>query len=88
MRALPGARRAATPARRATQSPPFAARFYRALAAFLADRLRNTVATLGYSAGDELNANKVYRDEIDPALLDSISLAGARFDWILNQLGA
>jgi CRP/FNR family cyclic AMP-dependent transcriptional regulator len=73
---------------RLAESPPFAARFYRALAAFLADRLRNTVATLGYNAGDELNANKVYRDEIDPALLDSISLAGARFQWILNQLGA
>ena len=73
---------------RFTGSPPFAARFYRALAAFLADRLRSTVATLGYGAGDKLDANRVYRDEIDPALLDSISLAGARFDWILSQLGA
>ena len=43
---------------------------------------------LGYSAGEKLDAGKVYKDEIDPELLDAIALAGARFDWILKQLGA
>ena len=64
----------------------FAARFYRALAVFLADRLRSTVATLGYSAGEALEQDKVYGDEIDPDTLDSISLAGARFEWIQKKL--
>jgi CRP-like cAMP-binding protein len=73
--------------RRLRESPPFAARFYHALAAFLADRLRNTVATLGYGSGESLDPGKVYQDEIDPELLDSVALAGARFDWILKELG-
>lgn len=73
---------------RLRESAPFAARFYHALAAFLADRLRNTVASLGYSSGEKLDAGKVYKDEIDPEFLDAIALAGARFDWILKQLGA
>jgi len=74
--------------RRLRESAPFAARFYHALAAFLADRLRNTVATLGYGSGESLDSGKVYQDEIDPELLDSVALAGARFDWILKQLEA
>lgn len=72
---------------RIRESAPFAARFYHALAAFLADRLRNTVATLGYGSGEKLDVGKVYKDEIDPEILDSLALAGARFDWILKQLG-
>lgn len=64
----------------------FAARFYRALAVFLADRLRSTVATLGYSSNEALDQDKVYRDEIDPDTLDAISLAGARFEWIQKKL--
>lgn len=72
---------------RLRESAPFAARFYHALAAFLADRLRNTVASLGYGSGETLDAGTVYKDEIDPELLDAIALAGARFDWILKQLG-
>ena len=64
----------------------FASRFYRALAVFLADRLRSTVATLGYSSSEALDQDKVYRDEIDPDTLDAISLAGARFDWIQKKL--
>ena len=73
--------------RRLRESAPFAARFYQALAAFLADRLRNTVATLGYGSGESLDPAKVYQDEIDPELLDSVALAGARFEWILKELG-
>lgn len=77
--------RTAVDARLATNTA-FAARFYKALAVFLAQRLRKTVATFGYGearAGDEHQINE---DEIDPALLDTISLAGARFNMILDRL--
>jgi len=36
------------------------------------DRLRSTVATLGYSSNETLDQDKLYRDEIDPETLDAI----------------
>jgi CRP/FNR family transcriptional regulator, cyclic AMP receptor protein len=58
----------------------FAARFYRALSMFLADRLRNTVASFGNSPASE--AEK----EMDSEALDNVAVAGARFDWIQRRL--
>jgi bacteriocin-type transport-associated protein len=63
----------------------FAARFYRALAVFLSDRLRSTVGLLGYGGNQPL-ADREYADEIDPDTLDKISLAGARFDLLQRKL--
>ena len=61
----------------------FAARFYRALCVFLADRVRNTTQRLGYGSGpEERNA----RDELNDELLDNVHLAGARFDRMLKRL--
>lgn len=68
-------------AKRLTEDVPFAARFYRALAVFLSDRLRATVSQLGYGRGVE--APDV---EIDPDTLDAVALAGARFDWLQRRL--
>ena len=62
----------------------FAARFYRALAVFLADRLRNTLAALG--SKQTLDQDKQSHDELDADTLDNLSLAGARFEWIQNRL--
>ena len=62
---------------------PFAARFYRALAVFLSDRLRSTVSQLGYGKGVE---QRQPDDEVDPDTLDNVSLAGARFDWLQKRL--
>ncbi len=64
----------------------FAARLYKAIAVFLAQRLRQTVTTLGYSASQSLDEDTEALDEIDPELLDSLSLAGARFNVILDRL--
>jgi CRP/FNR family cyclic AMP-dependent transcriptional regulator len=64
----------------------FAARLYKAIAVFLAQRLRHTVTTLGYSDANDLDEDVEARDEIDPELLDSLSLAGARFNLILDRL--
>lgn len=60
----------------------FAARFYRALGVFLADRLRR-LTLLGKQAGDSGShpADETSGDELDPQLLESISLAGKRFEW-------
>ena len=55
----------------------FAARFYRALAMFLADRLRTT--TIGGAATDR-------QDELAVEAMDNIGMAGARFDWIQKRL--
>jgi CRP/FNR family cyclic AMP-dependent transcriptional regulator len=63
--------------------PVFAARFYRALCVFLADRMRNTTQRLGDgNAGDDVHA----RDELNADLLDTVHLAGARFDRMLKRL--
>jgi bacteriocin-type transport-associated protein len=72
---------------RALQSDlPFAARFYRAMAVFLSDRLRGTMNRIGYGDSETLEEDKEYEDELDPAVLDNVSLAGARFDTILHRL--
>jgi len=66
----------------------FASRFYRALAILLSDRLRATERRMVYGEdeqedglGDETTRLK---DELDPGVLDQVSIAGARFDRLLK----
>jgi CRP-like cAMP-binding protein len=66
----------------------FGFRFYKALAVFLADRLRGADRRLRYGEAQSLEGDAVMADEIDLALLDSISLAGERFHRLLQQLSA
>lgn len=66
----------------------FAARFYHALAVFLSDRLRSTVSRLGYGEGTGLDEDVEYEDELDTTVLDTIHLAGSRFDRMLKRLMA
>lgn len=61
----------------------FAARFYRALCVFLADRVRNTTQRLGYGSGPE---EARARGELNEELLDNVHLAGARFERMLKRL--
>jgi len=61
--------------------PAFAARLYRAIAMFLSARMRNTVQRLGYG-----KATVVDEDEIDMALLDTVTIAGSRFDRMVKKL--
>ncbi|MFZ1009225.1 MAG: hypothetical protein WAN65_20450, partial [Candidatus Sulfotelmatobacter sp.] len=56
-------------------------RFYRALAGFLADRLRTTTAHLGYGKWDQDT------DELDDTMLDDMSVAATRFDYLIKRLG-
>src|SRR5208283_2268915 len=64
----------------------FGCRFYRALAIFLADRLRGTVRRLGYSGATTLDAQAIEIDELDPGILDFDSIARDRFDQMLKLL--
>lgn len=65
----------------------FAARFYKALTLFLADRMRNTIRCMGYgNLQDEAVPDDVDLDQLDVEVLDNVHLAGARFERILQKL--
>jgi len=68
--------------------PLFAARFYRALALFLADRLRATEpATAAAASGAAADpAGGPMGGEVDPLVLDELTQAGARFDTMVRAL--
>lgn len=61
------------------EDPGFAGRFYKAVAVFLADRLRSTLRHVG---SRETGAE----DELDLEALDSLSRGGVRFERILQRL--
>jgi CRP/FNR family cyclic AMP-dependent transcriptional regulator len=64
----------------------FAARFYRSMAMFLSDRLRNTMLKLAQLQGAETDEKGLTEDELDPNVLDTVSFAGNRFDRMLKKL--
>jgi CRP-like cAMP-binding protein len=65
----------------------FAARFYKALALFLADRMRNSTRRMGYGNLQEAGApDDMEPDQLDVEVLDNVHLAGARFERILQKL--
>src|SRR3984893_14546225 len=61
----------------------FGSRFYRALAVFLADRLRDARRSPGNHAMDEL---AISEDELDAGILDRVTSAGERFGRMLKTL--
>ena len=71
----------------------FASRFYRVIATLLSNRLQGMYSRLGYgrrvySKGQPLDENIEYEDELDSSILDRMSLAGTRFDWMQRRLKA
>jgi CRP/FNR family transcriptional regulator, cyclic AMP receptor protein len=64
----------------------FASRFYRALAVFPADRLRDTVGHLGYGKVQDAGLHTPEKDELDGEILDRLSMAGDRFDRMFKML--
>jgi CRP/FNR family cyclic AMP-dependent transcriptional regulator len=68
-------------ARRLVSDHPFAARFYRAVAMMLSDRLRETSA--GFSG--PVKEGVLERDELDPNVLESLTRAGERFERMLKS---
>ncbi|KQN78279.1 cyclic nucleotide-binding domain-containing protein [Devosia sp. Leaf64] len=71
---------------RLRDEPGFAGRFYKALAIFLADRLRSTTNRQKSNSG--MKAGAIMDDELDENILDQVSLAGARFDHMMSILSA
>jgi len=63
----------------------FASRFYKAIATFLADRLRGTVTRMGFDKAGALEDDEM-QGELDFEVLDKLHLAGARFDRLLKRL--
>ena len=66
----------------------FAAHFYRAVATFLAERMRSTVQRMGYGEKLDFNVGQESVGELDVSVLDNVHLAGARFDRILKRFQA
>jgi CRP/FNR family cyclic AMP-dependent transcriptional regulator len=62
--------------------PSFAARFYKSLAAFLADRLRSVTGRIGDRGQSQADA----ADELNDDIMDHVSLAAVRFDNMLKRL--
>ena len=73
-------------ARKLEADVAFGCRFYRALAIFSADRLRGTVRRMGYGAAQDLDMQTLAKDELDLGILDTVSMAGDRFDRMLKTL--
>ena len=71
---------------RLDENPGFCGRFYKALAIFLADRLRATTQRMNTRGG--LGGAAVLEDELDEAILDTVSLAGMRFEHLLSRLAS
>jgi CRP/FNR family transcriptional regulator, cyclic AMP receptor protein len=63
----------------------FAARFYRAMSMFLADRLRSTTASLAPGGNGSGTGSG---GEIGNDALDNIAMACKRFEWIQKRLRA
>lgn len=64
----------------------FAARFYRALAIYLSTTVRERHRMLGYGAAVAPDSLEDDPDELDPNILDTVSLAGDRFDRMVKRL--
>ena len=69
------------------QDNGFAARFYRASALFLSIRLRTTTGLVAYYGKSvQTPEEKEESDELDSGMLDTVSMAGSRFDRMLKRL--
>jgi len=63
----------------------FAARFYRAICIFLADRLRATTQRMGYGTQQE-TGSAAAKGELNENVMETVHLAGARFARMLQKM--
>jgi CRP-like cAMP-binding protein len=68
------------------QSGTFGLRFYRAIAIFLSHRLRAANAKLRDAVIDPGREGTDTLSEVDPALMEAISVAGARFAHLMRHV--
>ncbi len=65
---------------------PFAAHFYRAIALFLADRIRNTVGLLGYGQEYPPDSPLQLVHDLSPKVIENLPLARERLALIVKRL--
>ena len=65
----------------------FASRFYRAIAILLSYRLQELITRLGYGRHTYSQDSPLDEDELDPDLIEQISIAATRFNSMLERLG-
>lgn len=70
------------------QDEAFGARFYRAIALFLCDRLRDTLNRLGHIPGAEDDTSCLHDAGLNPDLLNNLDVAKARFAWLQRRIEA
>mgnify|MGYP001426367370 CR=1 FL=1 len=63
----------------------FASHFYKSIGIFLSGRLRSTTSMLGYGKEQKLDEDTTYSDEVDPNVLENLSLAGDRFTRLMDH---
>jgi CRP-like cAMP-binding protein len=68
---------------RLAEDPEFAARFFRAIAMMLSDRLRKAQPPTAHATRLE---GVLERDEVDPNVMETLTRAGERFDRMLKQV--
>ncbi len=66
--------------------PAFAARFYRSIALFMADRMRNTVALLGYEANFPPESPLQLQHDLSPTILAQLPIARSRLNNLIKRL--
>ncbi|MDB4717770.1 cyclic nucleotide-binding domain-containing protein [Verrucomicrobia bacterium] len=63
----------------------FQARMYKAIAMFLAQRMRSTILTVGYG---DMKTDDDEIDEIEPELLGNMEIAARRFELMISKVRA
>jgi len=64
----------------------FGSRFYKAIALFLADRLRSTTGRLGYGGPADEEETEDDLDELDSDFMQLISMANVRFEFLMRSM--
>lgn len=71
---------------RFSSDPALGMRFFKAISVFLAERMRSTIARLGYGGAASLASDELLEDELDEGLLDNVAIAGERFSRLVRLL--
>jgi CRP/FNR family transcriptional regulator, cyclic AMP receptor protein len=66
--------------------PAFASRFYSAIALFMADRLRQTVALLGYGENVEFESPLQVVQDLSPTVIEHLPMARQRLEKLVKRL--
>ncbi|MCU0565253.1 MAG: cyclic nucleotide-binding domain-containing protein [Oculatellaceae cyanobacterium Prado106] len=64
------------------QDVEFSAHFYHSIAAFLCDRMRDTVSRLGYSKDQA----PLQESDLNPQTMGNLELAKVRLNWLLRRV--